>query len=793
MFKPRYPTLSAAGLLSIWVAILSLPMLAGKFLASDPWSDQFATGYAFRAWGAEHWRATGHVPLWNPEIFGGLPFVAAQHGDIFYPTAFLRLVLPTVTAMNLGFAVHYVIAGLAVYFLLRLLGSSWSAAVVGGLAYQLSGVVASLVQPGHDGKLFVSALLPLGLIGLVLALRRGRWEGFALLALSVGLGLFAHYQMVYYSLIVWGLFALYLVYGEPQGTGPVRNRHAGLALALGAVIVGFGIAMIQVLPFYHYIPFSPRAEGYYGWEGSTSFAIPWIHVPEFFVAGFVGSRETYWGSNALKLHSEYLGLPVVALAVLGAASPQRRRAAWWLGGIGLLFLLVSLGAATPFYRLWWSVMPFVKQTRAPGMAFFVVALAVSLFAGFGVERLEQGQGRTHVLAWLVVGGLVTLLGAAGLFGGIAEAFARSHQQEMAQVGRDMMGAVEANIPAQRVAAVLSGLALVLAAACALGFRTGKIPAAALGLGLAAVVGMDLWRNAVGFWTYTDENRRLYGSDAILDYIKGTGDDSSRVVSIPKDPSRVLNLNVYPGSSLMAHDVPELLGHHGNELRYFDDLLGGKNIWRNLGRAAVWDLFAVRFVVLPDHAGVADSLPGFRKVLSGVPSAGGEAAKLFERITAPPYARVVSAAVKAPDDQAIATVLDPRFAIDRAVVLAPDAPFDPKPFSQLPPPLATEARVSPWAPGRMTITLSPAPAAESYLLVSENYYPGWTATADGTPAPVGRGDASLITVALPAGARTVQLEFTSPDYRRGRLITWLALAVVLAGFLGPQVWRRRRVA
>jgi len=67
--------------------------------------------------------------------------------------------------------------------------------------------------------------------------------------------------------------------------------------------------------------------------------------------------DTYWGSNQLKFHSEYLGLPVVVLAALSVTAPERRRQILWLGGIGLLFLLISLGAATPFYRVWWTLMP----------------------------------------------------------------------------------------------------------------------------------------------------------------------------------------------------------------------------------------------------------------------------------------------------------------------------------------------------------------------------------------------------------------------------------------------------
>ena len=51
------------------------------------------------------------------------------------------------------------------------------AAVIGGLAYELTGIVASLVRPGHDGKLFVSALAPLALLALLRAIRDRRVSG----------------------------------------------------------------------------------------------------------------------------------------------------------------------------------------------------------------------------------------------------------------------------------------------------------------------------------------------------------------------------------------------------------------------------------------------------------------------------------------------------------------------------------------------------------------------------------------------------------------------------------------
>src|ERR1041385_1101351 len=288
-------------------------------------------------------------PLWKPELFGGMPFVAAGSGDIFYPTWLLRFLVPVPTAGNVSFFVHYILAGLFTYLLLRRLRVGWSGSVIGGLAYELTGLIASYPSPGHDGKLFASTMLPLLLLGLVMALRDRRWHGYPVVTAATALTLLGHFQLAYYSLIVAGLFALYLTFEEAGDSG-AGQRALRLGLALVAILVGFGIAAIQILPFFEYIPFSPRAQGYHGFEGSTSFAIPWDHVPEFFFKNFVGARETYWGSNPIKLHSEYLGLPVVVLAALGATVRERRRQILWLGGIGLLFLLISLGAATPLYK-----------------------------------------------------------------------------------------------------------------------------------------------------------------------------------------------------------------------------------------------------------------------------------------------------------------------------------------------------------------------------------------------------------------------------------------------------------
>lgn len=743
-------------------------MWNGHLLAGQ-WSDQFATGYAFRHWDAEFWRANGHPPLWNPFTFAGHP-TPGVFGDLLYPSAWLRLLLPATLAIDLGFVLHYVIAGFALYLLLRLLGVSWSGAITGGTAYQLSGVVISLVSPGHDGKLFVSALLPVMLIGLVLAIRRRRFEGYALFGLAVGLALLSpQYQMTQYALLTSGLFTLYLTFGDPEGLDP-RDRWIALGGTAAALVLGFGVSLIQVLPFFHYIPYSPRAEAA-GYAWSTSYAMPWSHFPELFLAGFAGHYDTYWGPNALKLHSEYLGLPVIALAAIGLRGP-RGRLAWWLTGIGGLFLLVSLGGGTPFYRLWYTVVPYVSQTRAPGMALYVVALMASMLAAFGVERVEAGEGKRVLQIALAAAGLIALMAAAGVFGAIASALARQagHEATAAQSGI-MAGALG------------SALGLGVVALVTLGLITRRLQPMAFAVLLPVIVGADLYLAGKGFWHWSRPEQEQFAQDPIVQHLGQT-----------VRPFRVLDPpgGVYRGSTLIRDAVPQVFGESGVELRAFDDLLGGRLQWTNLRNLHLWGLLAIRFVILPDTI----RIPGYHHVLGPVTTRSGQQAHLYEADSTPPYARVVPAAVKGDTSEVIATLLDPRLDYNLLVVFDRFAPVNPLPLvdQHMPPPSPSHATVTHWSPGRISVSLDPAPPTPSYLLVAENWYPDWQATVDGHEAQVLRGDQTFLTIPVPAGAHQIELTFASRDYARGRLITWASLLLLAAwggaGFMHGKRARQR---
>jgi hypothetical protein len=302
---------------------------------------------------------------------------------------------------------------------------------------------------------------------------------------------------------------------------------------------------------------------------------------------------------------------------------------------------------------------------------------------------------------------------------------------------------------------------------------------AFALALPLLVGADLWRDGRRFWVYSPKpSEGLYRSDAII----------ARLQREPK-PYRVLNLQVYPHNVLMAHDIAQVLGYQGQELRYYDELLGGRNEWRYLlTNIHLWNLLAVRFVILPDSA----AIPGYHRIMGPTQTSAGVPAYLYEADSVPPYARVVTAAAKLDDQVVPATLSDPRMpGYDRVVLLPLDAPVTAPPLSALPPPSASRARVTAWRTGAMTVELDPAPTQPGYVLISENWYVDWRGTVDGQPGQVLRGDHALLTVPVAPGARKLELTYHSKTFARGMTVGLFSLIVVLAGFIVPPIMERRR--
>ena len=98
-----------------------------------------------------------------------------------------------------------------------------------------------------------------------------------------------------------------------------------------------------------------------------------------------------------------------------------------------------------------------------------------------------------------------------------------------------------------------------------------------------------------------------------------------------------------------------------------------------------------------------------------------------------------------------------------------------------------AEVLEYRPNRVRIGVGPG--AAGYLVLADVWYPGWTCTVDGRPAPLYRADYLFRAVELPEGAREVVFTFAPASYRLGRLVSGAALAAALALLLAGAVRKK----
>jgi uncharacterized membrane protein YfhO len=101
-----------------------------------------------------------------------------------------------------------------------------------------------------------------------------------------------------------------------------------------------------------------------------------------------------------------------------------------------------------------------------------------------------------------------------------------------------------------------------------------------------------------------------------------------------------------------------------------------------------------------------------------------------------------------------------------------------------------ARVTDYAANSVRIHTSAD--GDAWLVLSDTYYPGWTATVDGQPVNVMRGDVLFRVVPVPGGEHDVEFRFEPASVKVGAAISLLSLLGVLVGLAlaGGAAWRGR---
>ena len=808
-YEPTRPTLWASLVFALATLTLSWPMLLGKTLFNSR-SDAYTLGYAFRHFAEVSFKEGKGIPQWEPFLQGGMPYIGAMHGDIFYPTFLLRLALGTAEGITWSFPIHLFLCGLFTFLFLRAWRLPFFAALVGGLAYMLSGSIAGYASPGHDGKLYVSTLLPLGLLFLTRGVRDGRAWAWGAFAFVVGLAMLSpHPQLLQYLLLVSGAFSLYLALATHEGVGKLPTPVAvkRIAFAAGAVVLGLMISAIQYLPVMKYTPWSPRSAGH-TWEDATSFSFPIEETLNAYLPQFSGILDSYWGQNSIHFHSDYFGVAVLLLmgAAFGAGLHKSFKRFWLV--TALVALVWAWGGHTPLYHLI-MLVPYTKYLRAPSMMIYVTAFSVAVLAAIGTERILRRQvAAKYAPAWGIAAAAFALfisIGGYRMLVGIAMGFIKMAYPEYGDQALQAFGLpdrAEANTTNAVLGAWRSFAFVALTAAVVWAWYRNKLSFRTTGWALALLVAVDLWTIERLYWQYMPPAAQIFASDPAIDSIKAdvarTGPGRTMLIGNPRAPgSRIDPMDTYfRKKALMNHLVRTVEGEQGNELDIYRRMMGADS-----GRIALnptfWRHENVRYLYTdldPQQLAQASAqmgLPPFVTLAGPVRNTHGSMVFAY-RLGAPnPYAWVATGAVQAAPEQVLPTVLDPRFdpslaaLVDTGTAIPGGAPtgLTPSPI---------KATVNSYEPGRVSIDLSAPSAAGNVLVLSENFYPGWSATSGSTALTVSRVNYNLIGVALPAGVQHVELSFADPGYGKGKTITLAAVAVAaLLLIVGLVVDRRRR--
>ncbi len=407
LLKPAYPEWAR------YLPVISAPLilfapllLTGKVLFWGTPALQFVPWW----WQAWQQVQAGVLPLWNPLNGMGAPLLANYQMAFFYPPNGLLLVCAALSGPA-GIAVGYTVltvlhlswAGLGMALLLRQLGHSWLAQMIGGIAFGLSGYLVGRV--GFFSMIWTAAWLPWLIFWLerdIIRAARLKWS--LGLGASMGMLLLAgHAQLAWYSLILAGGWLLW------RGRQSFWRKLGSFAFA---GIAGVGLAAVQLIPTAEYLLNSQRASAV-GYADTMTYSFwPWRLItllsPDFF--GNPGHAD-FWGYASYWEDHAYLGVMALLLALLTLGMLLRRKGEGkanilMLWGLILVSVLLALGQNTPIFPFLYRSVPTFSMFQAPARYLIWLTFALCLLAAIGADAWHTPTGRG--LYWL-------RLGTAGAF------------------------------------------------------------------------------------------------------------------------------------------------------------------------------------------------------------------------------------------------------------------------------------------------------------------------------------------------------------------------------------------
>lgn len=339
--------------------------------------------------------AGGELPLWNPYSGGGEPWLANPQTGVFYPPAWLMVVLPFELGYVLFLTLHLALLGWGAFTLFRRWASD-GAALVAALALMYSGPVFSLLDIGNNLASF--AWLPF-VIRAAAERRESRARG-PLVDLIAALSLsFLGGEPLFAAVAALAAVAILLP----------RDWKGALLAGIGSA----GVSAVQLLPFLEWVSGSERAAGLDPGDAFRHAVGPgdWLALA-LPMASASNELEPLRGAQTF-IPSLYIGVPIVILALaagLGSLRTERAERRRVLAYLLVSFALIVVLSAAGGWEAGREILVRVgaNAVRYPARLVPIGALIVAGLAAIGLERVRREPLGTRLgltLSIAVLGGL----------------------------------------------------------------------------------------------------------------------------------------------------------------------------------------------------------------------------------------------------------------------------------------------------------------------------------------------------------------------------------------------------
>ena len=715
------------------------------------------------------------VPLWNPHIMAGRPFLADGQSAVLSPFSMPSYLLPRRVSPAIVAAAKVFVAAFGTFLLARALGLGFGGALLSGVVFGCGQVTVAWVSWPQTS---VWVLLPWLWLLAECVIRRPLAlpvMGFATVVALQFLG--GHPETSYDVMVATTAFVLFRLIERRRRRRAVTRP--ALALAAG-VIVGTALAAVAIVPFIELLARSSDLE--------THSAVANRHVPFDYLLGML--MPSYWGRptqlDPLSFATGFvIGRPFYAgalslmLAAAALMRPSPRRAALAVFGFGSLAVVVGF---EPFISIAQALPGPVRTDRLT----FLFLFAVALLAGRGLDDLVGSRlGATQrrmllalsaalvcfplLYVLLIEGlGLEHLNGALALAWGFhvpSEALVQGVRNQVIHLG-----------------GLLEWLPLGAAAATLLWLRTRRgLAAPAFATIAVTLVVVDLFKVSMGFNPAVTTAQAFQPATGAIRYLQrsqaarfaGIGRGFAGLSPIPDDVGMRHGLYDARGRDFPVIDRYRTLWHRNVSPKQFDlPALNDRSL-------RVLELLGVRNLV-QDPRSPKLEVSGLELVYDG------EDARVYRDERALPRAFLVAEhQVTKSADGARATVESGTF--NPRTTAVTEEPIAGLATHGGPASNPGSASITSYDPERVVVRASTP--RSSLLVLTDSYFPGWQARVDGKEVKIHRVDYLLRGVALRPGRHQVTFAYRPASYRLGLAISLAAVLLVLTTTLAAK--RRER--